>query len=148
MENKVLTDVKEVPFWSLFKGDDSIYVIPNYQRSYAWEAKQIDDFIDDIEEAFKQKINAYLFGNIYIVPVKDFENLKKYIHKDIVNKYFKDGIDLKLKDYSKVKIYLVVDGQQRLTTFSMLIKHLGLDDLNISLKNGRIIPKIILGQFR
>jgi len=147
MGNNVLTDVKEIPFGSLFNTNNSIYIIPNYQRPYAWEEKQIKDFIDDIEEAFKQDINAYLFGNIYIVPVKNLDRLKKYVHEGIINKYFKDGIDLINQNYSEVGVYLVVDGQQRITTFSILLKHLGLDNLTIPLLTGKIvIPKIILGQ--
>lgn len=45
----------------LFDGS-KIFNIPQYQRAYAWEEQQLNDFVDDIKN---QKIDKdYFFGTI------------------------------------------------------------------------------------
>ena len=46
---------------ALFDGS-KIFNIPQYQRAYAWEEKQLDDFVDDIEN--QQPGKNYFFGTI------------------------------------------------------------------------------------
>ena len=46
---------------SLFNGDKH-FVIPKYQRAYAWEEKQLQDFLEDIKN---QRIDKdYFIGTI------------------------------------------------------------------------------------
>lgn len=70
----------------LFDGR-KIFNIPKYQRAYAWEEKQLKDFVEDIENQNPNK--NYFFGTI-LLQVKEKNN----------------GFDL----------IDIVDGQQRITT--------------------------------
>lgn len=76
----------------LFNGD-KVFIIPKYQRAYAWEEKQLDEFLDDIHNQIKS--SRYFFGTIL------FEE--------------KDAID----GYEQIEI---VDGQQRITTLVIFMK--------------------------
>jgi len=70
----------------LFNGD-KIFIVPKYQRAFAWEEKHINDFVDDIYN-HNDKSN-YFFGTVLFM-----EN---------------DTVD----EYEQIEI---VDGQQRITT--------------------------------
>lgn len=76
----------------LFNGD-KIFIIPKYQRAYAWGEKQLDEFLDDIHN--QNKSSRYFFGTIL------FEE--------------KNPID----GYEQIEI---VDGQQRITTLVIFMK--------------------------
>lgn len=68
------------------------YVIPNYQRPYAWEQEQISQLIGDLVDAFLDKNEErYFCGSIVLA-----------------------------KSDEKKKWFDVIDGQQRLTTFVIL----------------------------
>ena len=73
---------------------DSHYVIPRYQRAYAWEDKEIIQLIDDINDIESKETNYYI-GSLVVSQVKGNENT-----------------------------YEVVDGQQRLTTLYLLLQYL------------------------
>ena len=71
------------------------YVIPRYQRAYAWEDKEIVQLIDDINDS----TGDYYIGSLVVAKVKG-------------------------KVEGKVETYEVVDGQQRLTTLYLLLHYL------------------------
>ena len=71
------------------------YVIPRYQRAYAWEDKEIVQLIDDINDS----TGDYYIGSLIVAKVK-------------------------AKVKGKVETYEVVDGQQRLTTLYLLLHYL------------------------
>lgn len=77
-----------------------IFNIPNYQRAYAWETKQLRDFISDLDNQALGK--DYFFGTI-LLQIGESEG------------YF--------------KIINIVDGQQRLTTLTIFMRLL-LDKLD------------------
>lgn len=84
---------------NIFTSEERQYIIPLYQREYAWGEKQIVRLIEDISDAEKDN--------------KDAENEKNYyIGTLIVSK----RNDKKLE---------VIDGQQRLTTLFLLLNCLG-----------------------
>jgi len=63
---------------SLFDGR-KIFHIPKYQRAYAWEEKQLSDFVDDFEN---QDVNKdYFFGTILFQQREKTDNFE---HIDIV----------------------------------------------------------------
>jgi hypothetical protein len=70
------------------------FEIPKYQRGYAWDVQNVRDLFDDITESIESNSNHYI-GTI--VLSKDKQDDEKF-H--------------------------VVDGQQRITTISMIIKSL------------------------
>lgn len=78
----------------LFDGK-KIFKVPEYQRAYAWEEKQLSDFIDDFKN---QKLNKnYFFGTIL------FQEIGKRGAYDIIE---------------------IVDGQQRITTLIIFLNSL------------------------
>lgn len=76
---------------------DKSFEIPLYQRLYEWEAAQIEELLNDIKKAFDDKKENYFIGNI-TTSIKTN----------------KDGQDNKNDETNK--IYVLIDGQQRLTT--------------------------------
>ena len=76
------------------------FVVPSHQRAYAWNDEDIDDFIKDISALANRRTteNSYqhFFGGI--VCVKQFVSGSPEGHR-----------------------FLVIDGQQRLATFSMVL---------------------------
>lgn len=70
------------------------FEIPKYQRGYAWEIQNIRELFDDIIESIESNSNHYI-GTIVLSKSEDDEE-----------KYF------------------VVDGQQRITTITLIISAL------------------------
>lgn len=91
-------------FDDLFSGD-CLFRIPNYQRGYAWQRPQINDFWEDLINLRKQ---MHYTGMITI---------KKLKKKDVYNAWREDqwALDAGFTPYH------VVDGQQRITTVVILI---------------------------
>ena len=50
---------------TLSKFFQDYYIIPDYQRGYSWQDKQIEDFWEDITSAFEKKVEHY-FGTVYL----------------------------------------------------------------------------------
>lgn len=73
---------------------DFWFVIPEYQRSYVWQKDNVSELLDDLIFAFENKPE---------------------------NEYFLGSLVLKRKDNEEFSEYEVLDGQQRLTTFFMII---------------------------
>ena len=73
------------------------YVIPLYQRNFSWRRAQIEQLLQDIYSAFKNKQIHYYIGSLVVLKRSngDFE---------------------------------VIDGQQRLTTLSLVTKILKIND--------------------
>ena len=80
---------------NIFTSEERQYIIPLYQREYAWGEKQIVRLIEDISDAEKDN--------------KDAENEKNYYIGTLIVSERNDG---KLE---------VIDGQQRLTTLFLLL---------------------------
>lgn len=87
MNNKLLTDLLSIE--DIF--ENRFFEIPDYQRGYSWEKKQIEDFKKDIENLF-DKSYKHFTGTIVITP--------------------------KEKD---TNTFQIVDGQQRITTICLLM---------------------------
>lgn len=82
-----------------------IFRIPDYQRGYAWEDKQLNELWDDLEEIqnLNGELKKHYTGTIFLEETKPVET-ESWL--------------------SNVKFYNVVDGQQRLTTISILLYEL------------------------
>jgi len=78
-----------------------LFRIPDYQRGYAWGSEQVKALLDDIEQLFIYDHMHYT-GTVVIVE-----------SEDLLLANNKHGI-----------AYDVIDGQQRLTTFSILLSRL------------------------
>jgi uncharacterized protein with ParB-like and HNH nuclease domain len=80
-----------------------IFRTPDYQRGYAWGEKQLSELWDDLEE----------------IPVEEDGEYKKHYTGTI---FLKETLpDSDEKWLQGVKFYDVVDGQQRLTTITILL---------------------------
>ena len=83
---------------------DQIFYVPDYQRGYAWEEKQCQDFLDDLE-LIHPETGRHFTGTLVVSP-----------HDPGTSKPF---IDAYMQEY---KSYDIIDGQQRLTTIVILLK--------------------------
>ena len=84
--------------WNLENLFKFMYDVPVYQRPYSWDKEQVDVLLEDIIEAYKSdnKNEGYYTGNIIV-----------YDKDDKIN-----GLIAK---------YDIIDGQQRITTFSLIL---------------------------
>ena len=92
------------------------FVIPVYQRNYDWTTGQCKQLLDDIlEVGFSNKMNAHFIGSIV------------YVHDDVYTA-------------SRIKELTVIDGQQRLTTLTLV--YLVLHKLAKELKDEGLVNEI------
>ncbi|MHA6802305.1 DUF262 domain-containing protein [Salinifilum ghardaiensis] len=84
-------EANEVPLHKIFSSDYD-FSIPDYQRPYAWEVEQAEQLFDDLEESLgRDQEEQYFLGSVVLV---------------------------KPPETSKAD---VIDGQQRLTTLTILL---------------------------
>lgn len=88
--------------------EGKLFCIPDYQRGYAWESKQWNDFVTDIDALIDDEVKNHYTGTIVI-----FQNESKPTENYGVK---------------PLEVVDIVDGQQRLTTsclyLSIIIKEL------------------------
>lgn len=81
---------------SEFLSNENTYLVPTYQRNYAWQDEQVNQLIEDLETfSLSEEDPYYLLGQVILAP-------------NLVN----------TSDNCK---FAVVDGQQRLTTIYLLL---------------------------
>ncbi len=86
---------KSVNLESLFGEGYSELIIPEYQRTYDWKKNLVEDFLQDLWDAFNKKRPAYFIGAVILSEEERSD-----------------------------KKFDVVDGQQRIVTISLLIAHI------------------------
>lgn len=87
---------------------NKLFRIPDYQRGYAWKQAQLVDFWDDVMNLQEDKYHYTGLLSLKAVPKSETKSW---------------GNDKWLLE-SGYKAYHVVDGQQRLTTFSILVNEI------------------------
>ena len=108
--------------------DRTKFAIDFYQREYRWQTKQVAELLEDLFDQFRDSYK----------PGQERDDVEKYSH------YFLGSIIVSNKDGRK----FIVDGQQRLTTLTLLLIHIyrllkdgeqraQLSDLIFSLRRGR-----------
>ena len=80
-------------FVEFLEGNDKHFVIPVYQRNYDWSKEHCKRLFDDIEDIHIKKFKSHFLGTI--VSIYD--------------------------EQSEKREYLIIDGQQRITTLSLLL---------------------------
>lgn len=75
-----------------FEGSDKRFIIPLYQRNYDWEIKHCRHLFSDLVKLHEEQRRSHFFGSIVTCRADD-------VNDD----------------------YLVIDGQQRITTISLLL---------------------------
>ena len=96
----------ETKLVSYMQGSDKRFIIPVYQRNYDWKTENCKQLYDDLIKVVRRGRKSHFFGSIVSV------------HND-----------------GEFNEYLVIDGQQRLTTISLLL--LAMYNL---MKNGILTP--------
>ena len=92
------------------------FLIPVYQRNYEWNATQCNQLLDDIlEVGSDENLSAHFIGSIV------------YVHDDVYTS-------------SKIKELNIIDGQQRLTTLTLI--YLAIFDLAIAMKDEELKSEI------
>ena len=107
---------------------NSKFAIDYYQREYRWQKKQVGELIDDLTEKF---LDSYEEGH-------DQGDVADYGH------YFLGSIIVSARDGRK----FIIDGQQRLTTLTLLLIHIyrNLDDEHQKAELTRLICSYKHGQ--
>lgn len=97
--NEIQSNIRSLN--DLFLDNSSVFYIPDFQRSFVWNEKDVEKLLNDFDEDTEHytfnsvdRLQGYLLGNIVLID---------------------DGDDEKKK---------VIDGQQRLTTISLIFKAL------------------------
>ena len=81
-------DFKYLDLENCFK---NFYIVPDYQREYVWEERQVTQLLSDVYEEYgASKQKEYFIGSVVVFKRND-------------------------------SVYEVIDGQQRLTTLFLLI---------------------------
>ena len=80
------------------------FAIDYYQREYRWQTKQVGELIEDLSSTFLE----------HFTPGDVQKDVKRYGH------YFLGSVIVSEKDERK----FIIDGQQRLTTLTLLLIHL------------------------
>jgi len=113
---------------SIFK--DRIFRIPDYQRGYAWTAKQLTDFWEDL---INLPSDRYHYTGLL--------SLKK-VEKKIWNSWNDERWLIEERGF---RPFYIVDGQQRLTTFVIFIQ--AISELLKSKSGDKNDGEIYLGSF-
>ena len=82
----------ECKFVKYMEGSDKRFVIPVYQRNYDWKTENCKQLYDDLVKIIKGHRKSHFFGSLVSVYNPDGHNEE----------------------------FLIIDGQQRLTTVSLL----------------------------
>lgn len=113
---------KEKKFLHFLEGSDKHFVIPVYQRNYDWKKEQCKQLFDDLIDISTTERTHFLGS--------------------IVSIYHDDGED---------REYLIIDGQQRLTTLSLLLlaiyKILDNNLLNSSVNKEQIRDEYLINKY-
>jgi hypothetical protein len=76
------------------------YVVPRYQRGYAWTSEQVGILLEDLEEAFRSSpTEEYLLGQIIVCPSEEPDK----------------ALEARYQQWD------VIDGQQRCTTLYLML---------------------------
>jgi hypothetical protein len=129
----------------LFNQTD-IFVIPTFQRPYAWEVDpQVQDLLRDVSVATGKQIPFHYFGAIHTIKVKPSDPLwRDYTDPENPDIQRLSACGFRT-DTTSLNVHLVVDGQQRLVTLFALLERCLTDSIRyVTLPGGQRLPKLIL----
>lgn len=90
---------------------DREFFIRSYQRGYRWDSDHVNDLLNDFEEFIKQPNKAE----------EEFYCLQPIVVKQLSAEEKKK---LERFEFGEAKIYEIIDGQQRITTLTILLHYL------------------------
>ncbi len=84
-----------IKFQKFLSESKTFFLIPVYQRNYDWKKKQCTEFLKDLEALIQGERDNHFLGSIVYIKGEDEDDLTKYI---------------------------IIDGQQRITTIMLFLK--------------------------
>jgi len=91
----------EIKFEEFLNKKKTNFIIPVYQRNYDWRDIQCQEFIKDIESLVNRERETHFLGTIVYIKNNDIDAIEKGISE-----------------------YIIIDGQQRITTSMLFLKAL------------------------
>lgn len=92
----------------------SYFVIPDYQRDYAWEESNVDDLLEDVDFVYQKNEED-----------DDGEDLNHYFGTIVLE----NRGSVEPTDFEDYDVFGIVDGQQRLATVAIVISAI-IDEMN------------------
>lgn len=102
--------VELIKVGALLTGNEHFYV-PSYQRGFRWRRKQAEDLMGDLYsflESQRSRGEFYCLQPLIVRPISDMDIRRKVLGE--------------LADDDRQRLWELVDGQQRLTSLSILFK--------------------------
>lgn len=106
------------------EGHDKSFIIPVYQRNYDWKKENCKRLLEDLNEVYRDNRKSHFFGSLVVIYNDDGEGQE----------------------------YIIIDGQQRVTTISLLLlalinaakkKGIAASDLD----TGMIMNEYLIGKY-
>lgn len=86
-------DAKEISMFRFLDGADKKFIIPVYQRAYSWKRENCESLLKDLMNVYEHNYVSHFFGSIVYVA----------------------------NDVGGCNEHIIIDGQQRITTVSLLL---------------------------
>ena len=86
-------DAKEIMMFRFLDGADKKFIIPVYQRAYSWKRENCEALLKDLVNVYENNYVSHFFGSIVYVS----------------------------NDVGGCNEHIIIDGQQRITTVSLLL---------------------------
>ena len=136
---------------------DTVFVIPTFQRPYAWGVKQIEDLRQDLKEAAEAgpQPRPHYFAQAHFVEITGQDGELAML-LDTEHQALSETL-AQLEVGNIRQVYAVIDGQQRLVTLYLLsimqellapsqVLQIPFPNLfKVMLPDGNYLPRIILG---
>ncbi len=132
-----------LPVSQLFN-QSAIYVIPTFQRPYAWEKPQWADLLRDIDNAVQKKSSTHYFAAIHTIKIPPTDPMWLN-YTDAANPDIQKLNECGFQTDTNYDVHLVVDGQQRMIALFALLecfKHV--NNRYVEISDDYKIPKLIL----
>lgn len=130
----------------ILRQGNHVFVIPVFQRPYSWEDCHIQQLLDDIDTGSRRQPTAFHYlSPIHVVEIDDHSQDEWLYYVDQSNEDIAtlNQANFRSDDGSTITVYMVIDGQQRLTTLFNLFWNMNPSGLTLSCQ-GKVIPRIIL----
>ena len=103
----------------ILKQSNKVFVVPVFQRPYAWDETQVQQLIDDIDTGSRRKPSPFHYlSPIHVVEIDSCSQQEWLCYVDQSNEDVAalNQANFRSDDGGAIRVYLVIDGQQRLTT--------------------------------
>jgi|GEM_PF-6047997 len=137
------------PIYSLLSSKN-LFIVPTFQRPFRWETKHISTLVTDISKAKNKQRDHYL-SPIHLIQInttKDADIALLNLYTDDSTRPAIDAVAGGLIDDDgiPVSVYMIIDGQQRLTATLAILKAFNVPPPPYSITiRGRMYPKLIAG---